>query len=346
MHTDPPDVFPYTYVQGFERYCVKEDEQKEDVSGISEFMSGEDKDPFCLFVCSTNPHAPWTLGDASVYPPDELDLPLSLGDTPAVREAYSRYLAELTYFDRQVGEILKVLEETGKDDNTLVMLSTEQGWQFSGGKWTNWDPGVHTALIARWPGKIKEGSETDALVQYADIAPTLFDIAGGGEIEKMSGTSFLKVLRTKSDYHRDYVYCMHNNVPEGRPYPIRSVINKDYHLIMNLTPDSMYYEKHIEGGAHGEIWWEEWVDSGDSIPRNRFLADRFHYRPAVELYSVKDDPLQQNNLAGKDEYETVEENMIKVLKEWMKTQNDPGIDVDTREAFSKKYWDGSINSMK
>ena len=338
MHTNPPEVFPYQYVQGFEDYCVLPDEKREDVSGIKEFMSANPEKPFCLFVCSTNPHAPWTLGDPSVYPPDQLKLPPSLGDTPAVREAYSRYLAEVTYFDRQVGEILKTLEETGRMENTIIMLSTEQGWQFSGGKWTNWDLGVHTALIVKWPGMVNKGRSTEALVQYADITPTLIDIAGGKRIDYLSGTSFLDVLRAKTDKHRDFVYCMHNNIPEGRPYPIRSIISKDYHLIMNLTPDSIYFEKHIEGGAHGETWWNEWMASGDSIPHNRFLVDRFHNRPALELYSVINDSLEFHNLAGLDEYRKIENYMLDELQGWMADQKDPGVPVDTREAFRKKYW--------
>jgi len=337
-HATPREVFPYINVPGFEEKCILEDEKREDVSGIKNFMNQRQNQPFCLFVCSTSPHAPWTLGDSSVYPPDKIKIPATLGDTPEVREAYSRYLAEVTYFDRQVGEILEALEGTGKAENTLVLLSTEQGWQFSGAKWTNWDLGVHTGIIAKWPGKIEPGTTTDALVQFADITPTFIDIVGGRKVPAISGTSFLDVLLNRKDSHRQYVYCMHNNVPEGKPYPIRSIISKDYHYIINLLPDSSYFEKHLEAGAHGEVWWDRWKEAAQKNEREKFLVDRFYYRPPEELYSVKNDPHQFENLAQKEGFAKEKELLKKELIRWMNSQNDPGTAVDTNEAFANKYW--------
>ncbi len=337
-HIEPAEVFPYINVPGFEENCVFAKEKKEDVSGIKLFMEQDNDQPFCLFVCSTNPHAPWTLGDASAYPPDKLILPPTLGDTPEVREAYSRYLAEVTYFDRQVGEILKTLEATGLAENTIVMLSTEQGWQFSGGKWTNWDLGVHTGLIVKWAGVIDSDSKTDALVQYADITPTLIDIAGGKAKKNLSGKSFLKVLLGKKNEHREYVYCMHNNVPEGKPYPIRTIISNEYHYIQNLLPDSTYFEKHLEAAAHNEGWWQSWKNAAKRSERERFLVDRFYNRPAEELYSVKNDPNQFNNLANNREYARIRKKLNKELTKWRREQKDPGIPVDTQSAHKKKYW--------
>ncbi len=343
-HATPLEVFPYINVPGFEENCVKADEKMEDVSGIKAFMEQDKDEPFCLFVCSTSPHAPWTLGDASAYPPEKLKIPASLGDTPEVREAYSRYLAEISYFDRQVGEILKTLEETGKAENTLVMLSTEQGWQFSGGKWTNWNQGVHTGMIAKWPGKIKPGTKTEALIQFADVTPTFIDIARGDRIPAISGTSFLDVLTHKKETHREYVYCMHNNVPEGNPYPIRSIISKDFHYIQNLTPDSTYIEKHLEAGAHGETWWQSWKDAADTSGREEFLVNRFYHRPSEELYAVNKDINQFNNLADDPKFQNEKEKLKLELEKWMTNQNDPGIPVDTELAYSKKYWDNQVSS--
>lgn len=337
-HATPKEVFPYINVPGFEASCVKAEEKLEDCSGIKTFMEKDNQQPFCLFVCSTSPHAPWTLGDPSAYPPSEINLPTTLGDTPEVREAYSRYLAEVSYFDRQVGEILKTLEESGKAKNTLVMLSTEQGWQFSGGKWTNWNQGVHTGMIAKWPEKIKPGTQTDALVQFADITPTFIDIAGGEKIPSLSGTSFLEVLTHQKEAHREYVYCMHNNVPEGKPYPIRSIVSKDHHYIMNLLPDSTYFEKHLEAGAHNENWWEKWKEAAETNQREAFLVNRFYQRPAEELYSIKDDPSQFLNLAEDPNFAQQKALLKEELSRWMANQNDPGIPVDTKASFAKKYW--------
>ena len=265
-------------------------------------------------------------------------MPATLGDTPEVREAYSRYLAEVAYFDRQVGEVIKVLEDTGLSDNTIVILSTEQGWQFSGAKWTNWDIGVHSGLIVKWPETIQGGIQTDALVQFADITPTLIDIAGGTVNKNLSGKSFLNVLLGKKNKHREYVYCMHNNVPEGKPYPIRTIISEKYHYIQNLLPDSLYFEKHLEAAKNNKEWWPSWKNAAKTSERERFLVDRFYNRPAEELYSVKEDPNQFNNLANDREYEKVKKKLNKELTKWRRGQSDPGIPVDTPSAHKKKYW--------
>lgn len=335
-HIKPAEVYPYEPVDGFPSNCIMEDEPEISYAGIKAFIERDHKQPFCLFVCSTSPHAPWREGDASVYPPETLKIPASLGDTKEVREAYSRYLAEITYFDWQVGEILKTLEESGQAENTLVMLSTEQGWQFAGGKWTNWDLGVHTGIIAKWPNVISPNTETEALVQYADITPTFIDIAGGALNSNLSGSSFLDVLLGEKDEHRDYVYCMHNNIPEGKPYPIRSVISKDYHYINNLTSDSSYFEKHLEAGAHAEVWWDKWKEAESD--REQWLVNRFYNRPSEELYAIKDDPHQFNNLASLPQYSEVKAKLKKELQNWMESENDPGIPVDRQIAFDKKSW--------
>ena len=105
-----------------------------------------------------------------------------------------------------------------------MLFTSEQGSQFPGNKWTNWDTGVHTALIARWPGKVAAGERTDAIVHYADVLPTLLELAGGDSTNHdYDGTSFLPVLLGEKQSHRQFAYGTHNNVPEGPPYPVRTV---------------------------------------------------------------------------------------------------------------------------
>ena len=89
---------------------------------------------------------------------------------------------------------------------------------------------------------------TDALVQYADVLPTLLEVAGGDSVtHSCDGTSFLAVLTGKKSQHRQFVYAVHNNYPEGPPYPIRSISDGRYRYIRNLTPDEIYIEKHLMG---------------------------------------------------------------------------------------------------
>ena len=106
-------VFPFEQVDGFDPNCVRNPTEPHDLGSIKQFMAEEN--PFCLIIALTEPHVPWVMGDASKYPTKKMKLPPNIADTPRTREDFSRYLAEITYMDEQVGEILRTLQETQKE---------------------------------------------------------------------------------------------------------------------------------------------------------------------------------------------------------------------------------------
>ena len=114
VHVKPDKAFAFTSVKGFDPSCVRNPTRPHDLQGITRFMGDKQDQPFCLVVALVEPHVPWVMGDASKYPPKTLKLPPNMADTPRTREAFSRYLAEITYMDKQVGDILKVLEQSGR----------------------------------------------------------------------------------------------------------------------------------------------------------------------------------------------------------------------------------------
>lgn len=337
LHVKPAKVFPFDKVAGFDPNCVRNPTATHDLAPAKKYMS-TGKKPFCLVVALVEPHVPWVMGDASQYPPDKVQLPPNIADTAVTRDAFSRYLAEITFMDSQIGEILQTLEDTGKAKDTVVLFTSEQGAQFPGCKWTNWDTGLHTALIARWPGHIPAGQRTDALVQYADVQPTLMDLAGGDTSTKgYDGTSFRKVLLEGEQEHREFVYGLHNNLPEGPAYPTRTISNGDFRYIRNLRPDEIYIEKHLMGikgeGKLNNPYWATWVYEAFSNPHTYNLVKRYTSRPPEELYHTAQDPYEQTNLISDPKYARLLQRMNKELDSWMAQQGDPGIEQDTNEAL-------------
>ena len=338
VHVTPKKVFPFEDVGGFDKNCVRNPTQQHDLVGIHEFMTRDSKQPFCLVVALVEPHVPWVMGDASQYPPDQIRLPPNIADTERTRQDFGRYLAEISYMDGQVGEILSTLNSAGAAEDTLVMFTSEQGSQFPGCKWTNWDTGVHTALIARWPGKIASGKRTDALVQYADIVPTILAASGVDDSsDEFDGTSFLPVLLGEEKEHRAYAFGMHNNVPEGPAYPIRSVTDGEYHYIRNLLPGEMYIEKHLMGvkgdGALNNPYWATWIWNSTEDQATYNLVKRYTHRPAEQLYKLSDDPYELTNLAGQGEYAEIKSQLASQLANWMELQGDPGAEQDSFESL-------------
>ncbi len=338
VHVKPAKAFPFEKVEGFDESCVRNPTRPHDTQNIRSFMADNQDQTFCLVVALVEPHVPWVMGDASKYPAQKLNLPPNIADTPRTREDFSRYLAEITYMDGQVGDILKALDDSGRADNTLVVFTSEQGSQFPGCKWTNWDTGLHTALIARWPGRIAPGQRTDALVQYADVLPTFVD-AVGGEVSKhdYDGTSFLPVLLGRKSAHRKFVYGMHNNIDEGPAYPIRTVSDGQYRYIRNLTPEEIYIEKHLMGwsgdGRLNNPYWATWVGNASANPHIYNLVKRYTSRPAEQLYHTTKDPYEMTNLADDPAASDIKSRLSAELDRWMKTQGDPGAPLDTPEAF-------------
>lgn len=333
-HVKPAETYKFERVPGFDDNCVREPTLPHDLDGVRKFVTRDAAQPFCLVVALTEPHAPWVMGDASAYPPQSLKLPPYLADTPLTRQSFSKYLAEITYMDGQVGELLGLIEKEGVAKNTLVIFSSEQGAQFPGCKWTNWDSGLHTSLIARWPGRIQAGRRTPALVQYADVLPTLIEVAGGKpDPAVFDGTSFAAVLRGEDRSRREFVFGMHNNYPEGPPYPIRSISDGEWHYIRNLSPEKIYIEKHLMGRTEHNPYWGSWVYSTTEKPRHLQLVERFLHRPAEQLYHTAKDRFEMTNLADDPAHTAVKARLAAALDQHLTDQRDPGVPLDTPAAF-------------
>jgi N-sulfoglucosamine sulfohydrolase len=332
VHVGPEEVFPFENVRGL-KGGSRDESEGIDTGALADFMKRDQIQPFCLVLGFSSPHAPWTVEPSSHLDPDKLQLPPNIADNERTRSDFSLYLAEVEELDRGVGLALSALEASGKKDDTLVLFTSEQGSMFPGGKWTNWNSGVHTTMVFRWPGVVEAGKRTEALVQFADVVPTLVDAAGGsGDSLNLDGSSFLTVIRGETHKHRSFVYCMHNNIPEGPPYPIRAVTDGTYLYIRNLRPDLLFIEKHLMGGHPHHDFWPSWLkESGPSNPPNSVmdqrsvdLAYRFMRRPSEELYYLPEDPYSMNNLAEDMDYRVVQMGLSNELDRWMQQQGDPG----------------------
>ncbi|MFY0650552.1 MAG: sulfatase [Cyclobacteriaceae bacterium] len=315
-HVSPKEVFPFEYLKGL---------KDGDFSPIREFVKNADSkdEPFCLFVCSKQPHTPWDKGDPSLFPPKALSLPAFFVDTQDTRENYSNYLAEINYLDGQVGEVMSILKENGQDDNTLVIFSSEQGNSFPFAKWTCYDVGVRSAFIAKWPGKIKPASVSNAMIEYSDVVPTFVEIAGGTPVQNLDGKSLVNLFLGKASHHKDYSYSLQttrgiNNGSEH--YGIRSIVSDRYRYILNLTP-GVAFKNNI---THKETWWKTWQSVAENDEKAASLVKKYQHRPQHELYDVIEDPYCMNNLAEIPEFEDIKNTLHSKLLAWMDECGDKG----------------------
>lgn len=310
---------------------------------MEQFVRADRDRPFCLYIATKEPHGPHTLGDQSAYDPDTLIVPPYLVDTPETRRGLAAYYAEVTCMDKQFGDVLRMLADTGHADNdTLVLFLSEQGNSLPHGKWTCYDVGIRVAAIARWPGVIAPGTENRALMQYVDIAPTLLSAAGADPAaidtgcpdahgsRGFDGLSFLDVLTGKTQTFREVVFAEHtargiNRGPEA--YGTRAVRDSRYKLIVNLEPDAAFAGGAIGGKAFTS--WQQKAAAGDAFANSQVA--RYLRRPATELYDLETDPWELTDLADQPAYAATIQRLRGHLETWMIQQGDRG-DATEREA--------------
>jgi len=318
-HFGPLGSFPFETVGK-----PKADIDSSQIKAIRKFVNRDQKQPYCLLVCSHQPHVAWNKGDASAYDADKLTVPLYLVDCPRTRQAMTKYYAEISYLDWQLGECLKLIDGSGQADNTIVIFTSEQGAQMPFGKWTCYDIGLKTAFIVRWPGKVMPGTRTQAMTQYVDVVPTLIEAVGSDPAQidtgrpdangntRFDGRSFLNVLLSQNDKHRDYVYGVHTTrgiIKGSDCYPIRSVRS----------------QRNEENGV-----LQAWLERGKYDPVALARAQFYVKRPAEELYDLQADPYELKNLADDPTLSRIRQELKTRLERWMKQQADLGIETEMK----------------
>ncbi|MFO0810697.1 MAG: sulfatase [Gemmataceae bacterium] len=291
--------------------------------------------PFCYFFGSTRPHRPYELGCGLKVglSPDKVSVPPFWPDTPAVRSDILDYYANVQMFDNQLGTILDLLDKSGQAANTLLIVTSDNGWPFPRAKANLYDAGTRMPLAIRWPGRVKPGSKSDRFINHADHAPTILEAVGLKPLPEMTGKSYLAQLngREFTEAHRVYVEReRHANVRKGDlSYPARAVRTRQFLYIRNLRPERWPGgdpEKHVAVGPFGDC------DAGPT--KEAVLADRtsrffdlcFAKRPAEELYDVSVDPHQIVNLVGRPEYAKPLAGLRADLDRWQRDTGDPADD--------------------
>lgn len=287
---------------------------------IEWFKSAEIDGPVCLTVGDRRPHVSWI--KEATYDPDAITLPSYFIDTPETREHFARYLTDITGMDAEMGRIYKIAQEKF-GDNFLFLFTSDHGGQWPRGKWNLYDLGTRIPLIVTWPGHVAEGVQTDAMVSWVDIVPTLIDAAGGDVPWDIDGRSFLGVLSGKSSSHRDKIFTTHTGDGMMNIFPIRSVRIGNYKYIHNLRPGA-YHTNHSDrlrkDGAGA--FWDSWDEAAKTDSRAASIVKGYYTRPEFEFFDLEQDPLELNNLADDPEYAAKRDELRAELAGWTKAQGD------------------------
>jgi N-sulfoglucosamine sulfohydrolase len=328
--------------------------------GLEEFFRQCPKNkPFCLWFGSSDPHRgyQWQSGVNSGMKLEDAQLPPCLPDSKEIRTDICDYYWEIQRFDRQVGEALETLREMGELQNTIVLMTGDNGWPFPRGKSNLYDLGVHVPLAVQWGNKIKKGRVVDDFTSLSDFAPTFLEAAGIKPLAAMTGRSLMNIFESDKsgtvDPSRDHVLTgKERHTPAQADHmggtPMRALRNKHFLYIHNFEPDRWPAgdpQTSMRGPSLSDI---------DNSPTKKYIVDRRNdpqlkkyydlscaKRPADELYDLNKDPHQLENVAAKPEYAQVLKRLKDQLMRELKETEDPRV-LGGGDSFDKYPYHGNI----
>ena len=296
-------------------------------SNFGEFLKTRDQEkPFAMWIGSREPHGPREIGSGirEGKNPDDAVIAGFIPDTPETRRDMLDYYIEIEFFDSQLGIILADLEESGEMENTLIVVTGDNGMPFPRAKANLYEYGIHEPMVVKWPGKVKKGRVIDDLVSFADLAPTFLDVAGLNPPEEMSGKSFKNLLLSSEDgtidpERKEVFSCMERHSHQrydNLGYPMRSIRTQDYLYIRNFKPQRWPL-------GDSSIVWGNRRKYPETPDGQKLFEMTYGKRPAEELFNIKKDPFCLDNLAEKIEYSEVKADLRNRLDEKLTTLNDP-----------------------
>lgn len=284
-----------------------------------DFIAADPSRPFFLYYCTADPHrsggqagpppeSPNLFGnrpDGGSYPgveevrynPAEVPVPPFLPDTPAARAELAQYLQSVSRVDQGVGRLVQVLKEAGAWESTLILFISDNGIAMPGAKTTAYEPGVRLPCVVRHPGLGEPGVTSEAMITWADLAPTILDWAGALAPEgdkSLHGRSFLGVLGRADAPGWDEVFLSHTFHEITMYYPMRTLRDRRYKLIWNIAAP-------MEFPFASDLWsaatWQAALAGGPDAPYGRRTVALTQRRPKWELFDLEADPHETKNLA-------------------------------------------------
>lgn len=317
------------------------------------FMEARPGDqPFFFWFGAQEPHRVYEYGSGTTngLTKEDIVLPPFMPDTDSIRQDFLDYALEIAWFDQQLAKMVQTLKEAGEWENTIVVVTADNGMPFPYAKANLQEYGTHVPLVICGPG-IKGGRVSNDLVSLIDLAPTFMELGQAIPFSGMSAKSLMPILNSSKsgvvDPSRQMVLTGRERHTHARPdnlgYPARAIRTADYLFIQNYKPDRWPVGDPapavLPAVAENDKDLKEIVfgyeDIDDSPTKEIMIHGRtqwpalfqigFQKRPAEELYDIRKDPGCLHNLAGQKPYQAVKKKMAAMLHDQLVAQGDPRV---------------------
>ncbi|MEM9015995.1 MAG: sulfatase-like hydrolase/transferase [Verrucomicrobiota bacterium] len=317
--------------------------------------------PFAYFYGAGEPHRPfsWQASLTSNLELDSIRVPPFLPDNETTQTDLGDYFLKVEQLDRFAGEILNALEEAGELEDTIVVMTSDNGMAFPRAKATLYDAGCRIPLAIRWGERIPGGRRIEDFVTLADLAPSFLEAAELAVPDTMVGQSLLPTLLSDEEgstlASRDHVVLgMEQHV---YPNPSRAIRTKDYLYIRNFAPEAWPTGKVGKSPQKFDFKATPWptvpgafshnIDPGPTKQWMRLHDSSvnslsFGKRPAEELYDLRSDPDQITNLLAErntpEETASIRRELSNRLTNELRAQGDPRFAEPDHATFSMNGW--------
>jgi N-sulfoglucosamine sulfohydrolase len=306
----------------------------------TDFIWESEKEPFFLLFCTVDPHRSGDIADApyapnafgnrpqgypgitkTEYQPDQVRVPDFLPDTPECRAELAQYYQSVNRVDQGVGKLVEILKEAGQYEHTLIIYISDNGVAFPGAKTTLYDPGMRLPCIIKQPGNRMAGEETDHLISWVDLTPTILDYIGAFPADnRFQGRSFTSSLENPAGVGPEQVYASHTFHEITMYYPMRVIRTHKWKFIYNLAWP-------LEYPSASDLWasptWQSAYQKGRDALYGQRSIEAYLKRPQFELYDIEYDPGETVNLAYEQQYWEIVEGLKGELQKFMVETDDP-----------------------
>ncbi|MGC9319630.1 MAG: sulfatase family protein [Armatimonadota bacterium] len=278
-------------------------------SAVGGFLHGEAQDgqPFFVSAGVTEPHRPYEREDYDRDDPASVQPLPYLPDRPGIREDLAGLHGLIWRLDEAIGSVREALADSGLEQDTVLIFTTDHGIAMPRAKGTCYDPGIMTTLVMRWPGHFDGGRIHHELLTNCDLLPTLLDLAGADVPDQVEGRSFLGLLDQETYEPRGHAFC--EMTWHDQYNPMRAVRTPRYKYIRNFGRRPLVYmPADVYRGPAGEEMIDDFYNE---------------VRPTEELYDLARDPLEQENVIDDPAYDDIAWTLRTRVHTWMVETNDP-----------------------
>ncbi len=317
------------------------------VANFSKFLFEKGDKPWFFWYGGMEPHRNYEYGTGVRVGHKKLSdidaVPDFWPDNDSVRNDMLDYAFEVEYFDNQLQKMLDLLDKTGELENTIVVVTSDNGMPFPRMKGQSYEMSNHLPLAIMWLGGIKKsGRVIDDMVSFSDFAPTFLKLAKistqKSGMQPTAGKSLTDIMYSTKDNlvnnKRNFALVGRERNDVGRPndegYPVRGIVKDGFLLLKNFETDR-WPSGNPETG---------YLDTDGSPTKSVILNQKrqgkydyywnmsFQKRSVLELYNIKSDPSCIHNLAGLGEFAKITSDMEKMMIAELLKQQDPRIIAD------------------